>query len=180
MSRRRHAWFAKSWENASLATGDNLESIISAADLHAFGSKPTITRIVGRLYTYHERSLMTASQHSQFWLGITCLHEDIGASTLGLPAALAEDHWMWSGFSAHHSTFQELRRGDTGAQYNSNAHWGSSPDTLDLDVRTMRKAPDPCELVLSVHVNDAATAGATHRMSGYLRDRKSTRLNSSH
>ena len=170
MPRRRHGWFGKVFEHEALTTGDNLVQIASSTDLQGFGTRPTIARIRGALYFYHERSDLEDSQHSQWWVGITCLHEDLTQANLGFVSNIGEPHWMWSGFAAHHATSAQLRRGDTGATYNASSHWGSSPDFLDVDVKSMRKAPDPCELVMSIHQNQVGShTGQSGKYSGYLR-----------
>jgi len=178
--RRKTAWFAKDFDYASLGVGDGQSNLvlITNAALHANHQDVTIIRIVGRLLLQHRRDSggFKESMRSNYFLGINCLHEDVimpNPKTAG-----GEEHWMWQGFGHSESTFVEYptRAFDSNTIIGGSAasrathHIGDGGSLFDLDVRSMRKAPEPCQLNLVVRVSEVeGETGAEHFVSGLLR-----------
>ncbi len=165
--RRKTAWHGKALEYVALSTGTGEISLVSSATLHATSQDPTIIRIVGKLWFTYERDTggNVNSMRSDMNFGIYCMHEDIG--TRNVVDEIAEEFWMYHGYLGHHSTHLKIGD-DTIGQGTS--HWGSMPDVDIIDIRSMRKAPEPCELVLAYKVSERLTeTGATHKLSGFIR-----------
>jgi len=174
--RRNTAWIAKGFNYDALFVGVTTFTLATDPELRELaGQNPTIIRIVGRLLFQHRRDSggFKESARSNYFSGITCLHEDV-VSPDPL-SAMSEEHWMWSGFAASESTFTEfpIWNGTVKVQDSTTrgtAHQADPWGSIDLDVRSMRKAPEPCELRLIVRVNEVeAETGASHFLSGLLR-----------
>ncbi len=175
-SRRKTAWIAKALNYETLFTGITTIDLATSAQLHDnVGQSPTIVRIVGRLLFQHRRDSggFKESMRSNYFVGITCLHEDVVPPNP--QTAMNEEHWMWSGFAASESTFTEypIWNGTVKVQDSTTrgtSHIGEPQAMIDLDVRSMRKAPESCRLLLSVQTNEVETeTGASHFISGLLR-----------
>ena len=177
-ARRKTAWFAKSMNYDALTVGNTTIDLMTSAQLHDnVGQSPTIVRIVGSLLLQHRRDSggFSESMRSNYFLGITCLHEDVISPNPF--SGMDEEHWMWSGFAHSESTFIEF----PDRQFDSNTIIGGSTESrgtphvhshqfLDLDIRAMRKAPEACELRLLVNTSEVETeTGASHFISGLIR-----------
>ena len=179
-ARRKTFWLAKTFEYQDIGTGSGLTAIVIATDavLHAHSQDPTIIRIVGRLWYMYERK-GTGFQEStvnNLWAGIYCLHTDV--STQSPKDDLDEEHWMWTGFMSSWSTFVEFpdRAFDSGTiiggsvESRGSVHNNSGASSVDIDSRSMRKAPEPCQLVLSCRVSEnLAETPSDHKLNGYVR-----------
>ncbi len=176
--RRRTYWLGTTFDYAGLVVGLNNFVIASNIKLHDTSQEPTVIRLVGRLHFEFERDSggFKESMRSSAWFGIACVHEDLPQQS---PRVEIEDEqWMWTGYCATQSTFTEY----SGIQFDANTviggstqsrgtqHIGGPGEFVDLDARSMRKAPQPCELALCVDVREhLPEVGATHKLSGYIR-----------
>jgi len=178
MARRKTAWFGTAFDYTTISTGLTQIVLVSDAILHAVSQEPTIIRIVGRLVFQHIRDSggFSESMRSNCFAGIMCMHDGIGA--LDPNARLDEEHWMWTGFMNSESTFTQypdrLNASDTiiggSTESRGTQHISSSTSHVDIDSRSMRKAPEPCRLTLNLKVSEVETeTGATHKLSGILR-----------
>ena len=178
--RRPTFWLAKTFEYQTLGTGPGLSTVVIAtpAVLHET-PEPTIIRIVGRLWYSYERKVESfqESSVSLCWAGIYCLHEDVTGQS---PTTdLEEEHWMWTGFMASWSTFIEfpdrvfdantIIGGSTASR--GSVHNNSGASSVDIDSRSMRKAPESCSLRIGFQVDEAllSSTSSEHFISGYVR-----------
>lgn len=179
-ARRKTFWLAKTFEYQGIGTGSGLTGLVLATDaqLHVNGSDPTIIRIVGRLWYSYERkgTGFQESTHNNVWAGIYCLHTDV--TTQSPRDDLDEEHWMWTGFMASWSTFVEF----PSRQFDSNTVIGGSTESrgsihnnsgasmIDIDARSMRKAPEPCQMILALRVvENLSETASDHKLNGYVR-----------
>jgi len=174
--RRKTFWLAKAFQYESLNVGINSDTLASNAALHTNSDEVTIIRIVGTLLYQHERDTggFTNSNRSNFYAGITCLHEDV--STPSPLVDMAEEHWMWSGMANAQATFTQfpIWNTTTTAIVKDSTTQATSHVTgnekITFDVRSMRKAPEPCKLILTTYVDEVMTeTGASHFVSGLVR-----------
>jgi len=177
MARRRTFWLAANVNYVAASASSNL-TLISSAVLHAVNEEPTIIRIVGRLIFFHERDSggFSESMRSLCYLGINCVNDALG--TINPQTKADEEHWMWTGFCAAQSTFVEypdrLNNADTiiGGSTESRAtqHVPTGIEHVDIDSRSMRKAPEPCAVRLHWQINEVMSeTGAAHFLAGYVR-----------
>ena len=178
MARRGTAWFGKALEYVTLGTGVTVIQFVSDTLLHGTAESPTVIRMIGRLWAGYERSDggFQESQRSDFYFGISCQHSDItGQSPRLEPDA---EHWMWTSYFYSESTFMEFPDwtfdsnviiGGT-TESRGTQHIGGYAEILEFDSRAMRKAPEPCEINLSVDVQERLSeTGASHKISGLIR-----------
>jgi len=175
--RRRTFWKAFGFTYQSI-TGTFVQELVSNAVLHETTEQPTVIRILGRLWFTHERDSggFSESMRSSLWLGITCMHENLGAIS---PRSNAdEEHWMWTGYCAVQSTFVEYpdraNASDTiiggSTQSRATHHVPTGIEHVDIDSRSMRKAPEPCRIALHGQVIEhMSETGASHQLTGLIR-----------
>jgi len=179
-ARRKTFWHGKFFDYQAVGVGSSVLQLVSNSTLHANSQEPTVIRIVGRLHFQYQRDAggFTESTRSRMLCGISCLHEDLASVDLNPVLNLANEHWMWMGYMASEATFTEypVWRSDTnvvlsGTTTRGTQHIGGGPVTMiDLDVRAMRKAPEPCEVFLATHIAENLTeTGASHFLSGFVR-----------
>ena len=181
MARRNTFWIGQAFDYVAIGTGGGTLisiNIANSATLHEISQSPTIIRIVGRLWFTYERkgTQFQESSQSLCWAGIACMHEDV--VTQSPKDSIGDEMWMWTGFMGSWSTFVEypdrnfdsntIIGGTVGSR--GSIHNNSGVAMVDIDARAMRKAPEPCELTLSLDVEEKlADTGADHKLSGYIR-----------
>jgi len=178
MTRRGTAWYGKTFAYQALTTGISSIDLVSDTLLHGTAESPTVIRMLGRLWFGFERSDggFQESQRSDLFLGISCVKPTL--PNLSPRDNVSDEDWMWIGFMRAESTFIE----ETSRQFDANTVIGGTtesratqhiPSTLEevsFDVRSMRKAPQPCEVRLSLQLTEQlAQTGASHKLSGFIR-----------
>ena len=176
--RRRSFWLGRSFDYLALTTGTQVIEIISEPNLHLVSEEPTIIRMVGRLAFQFERAAgdFNESMRSAAWLGISCLHEDLTGQSP--KDDLSEEHWMWCSYLQTQATFIEAptREFDSNTVISgatasrASQHVPNALESVEFDIRSMRKVPEPCNLEFSLTVEEQmATTGALHKLSGFIR-----------
>ncbi len=177
MARRRTYWLQKDFSYLGVAAASNA-TLVDTATLHKVSEDPTIIRMIGRLIFQHERDSggFVESMRSNMWLGIMCQHEAVATQS---PRTKGDDEqWMWTGFMAVQSTFVEYpsRQFDSNTviagslQSRATQHIPTGVEHVDIDSRSMRKAPQPCRISLHWDIVENLTeTGAAHFLSGYIR-----------
>jgi len=178
MARRGTAWFGKTFDYLAISPGLGSQDIVSDTLLHGTAESPTVIRMLGRLWFGYERADagFQESQRSELWLGLTCRNPVMPVQSV--KDNIGDEDWMWTTYMRAESTFVEYpdRQFDTntiigGTQSSRGTqHIPSDFSYVEFDVRSMRKAPQPCEVRLSVHlIEKMATTGASHKLSGLIR-----------
>lgn len=182
MAKRRSFWINKTIDYIALGTGVGSLQICSPAQLHLFSEEPTIVRVIGRLSFSFERDSggFKESMRSDMFLGLHCQHEDLPEQNPG-SADADDDIWMWTSWMMAWSTFVEYPAMSFDSNTYQNAasqptlsrgthHIPNAFESVEIDARSMRKAPNPCELILGFEVNERLPeTGASHKLSGYIR-----------
>lgn len=178
-AKRRPFWISKHFTYQALTTGNNEIEVASSSQLQLYSEDPTIIRMVGRLNLFAQRTGggFEESTRSDAYLGLYCAHEDLPFQNPG-NQDLDDGIWMWTGFMYAHSTFIQA----PSRQFDSNTIIGGStesratqhiPNTfenIEFDIRSMRKAPSPCQLILALSVSERLPqTGSLHKLSGLIR-----------
>jgi len=177
--RRRPFWISNHFNYAALGPGLDTYELASSSQLQLYSEDPTVIRIVGRLSFHHERDLggFAESMRSDYFMGIYCAHEDLPTQDPG-SQDLDDGLFMWTSFCYSWSTFTQYpqREFDTnviiGGTTSSRGtqHIPNTFENVEFDIRSMRKAPAPCKLVLVVRTTERLPeTGATHKISGLVR-----------
>ena len=151
---RRPFWISKHLSYDALGAGANDIELASSSQLQLYSEDPTIIRIVGRIAFSYERQGdgFAESTRSDVYAGIYCAHEDL---PLQNPSTqdLDDGMWMWTNFLVAWSTFVQYptRQFDSNTVIIGNtttsrgsAHIPNAFETVEFDIRTMRKASAPC------------------------------------
>jgi len=171
-SRRKTAWHGKKIDYVSLSVANNTVQLVSSNTLHGTTQDPTIIRIVGRLLFMSERDTDTfiESARTDAWVGINCHHEDVTAQSVrDNPEA---EGWMWTSFLHVEQTKMALPYWNGSAEIikDTTQHIPQEFAQVEFDIRAMRKAPEPCEINLMVHLKEQMTnTVGGHFISGLVR-----------
>jgi len=177
-ARRKTYWRGRSFDYLPITTGKQSIEIVSNANLHLVSEEPTVIRMVGRLLFQFERAGggFEQSMRSACWAGITCMHEELTSQSA--KDDLAGEFWMWASYLTTQATFTEFpdRQFDSntvisgGTLSRGSQHVPVDFEGVDFDIRAMRKAPEPCNIELNLHVEEQMpTTGADHFISGLIR-----------
>ena len=177
MARRRTFWLGHAISYQTVPGGTTNIVLASSSQIHATTQDPTVVRIVGRLWFGFERNTEFAeSMRSICQVGIACVHEDV--ANPNPKSDLGEEIWMWQGLMMTQATFVEYpdrqNAADTiiggSTQSRASQHVPTGIEHLDLDIRAMRKAPEPCELRLAIDVAEVMTAtSSVNKIAGFVR-----------
>ena len=82
---------------------------------------------------------------------------------------MAEEHWMWMHQFRTEATTINMPVWDGSAVLTNTPNFHRGPSWVDLDIKSMRKAPEPCELRLELNTGTFVGSASAHRLSGIVR-----------
>ena len=178
MARRRRPtfWLGKTLQYVGVGTGVSSYNIVTSAQMHETTEDPTLIRVVGRIWFGFERDDFKESMRSVIYLGLHCSHEDLPEQDP--QNDISAEMWMWQGMMMSQATFTEYpdrqNAADTiiggSTQSRATQHNPTGIEHIDFDIRAMRKAPLPCELVLAAKtVELMPNTGASHKLVANFR-----------